>query len=47
MTIQSREVILQTETETYLSKANMTLLRDQKPLKNNKTLDSVLQHREN
>jgi len=45
MTIQSTEVIFQTETETYLPEANITLLRDQKPLTNNKTLDSVLQHR--
>jgi len=44
-TIQSREVILQAETETYLLEENMTLLRDQKPLTNDKTLDSVLQHR--
>jgi len=41
MTVQSREVILQTETETYLPEANMTLLRDQKPLTNNTTLDST------
>jgi len=45
MTIQSTEVIFQTETETYLPEVNMTLLRDQKPLTDNKTLDSVLQHR--
>jgi len=45
VTIQSREIIFQTETKTYLSEANMTLLRDQKPLTNNKTLDSMLQHR--
>jgi len=45
VTIQSREIILQTETETYLPKANMTLLHDQKPITNNKTLDSILQYR--
>jgi len=45
VTIQSRGMIFQTETETYLPEANMTLLRDQEPLTNNKTLDSILQHR--
>jgi len=45
MTIQSREVILQTETKTYLPEANMTLPRNHKPLTNNKTIDNVLQHR--
>jgi len=45
MTIQFREVIFQTEREIYLPEANTTLLRDQKLLTNNKTLDSILQHR--
>jgi len=45
VTIQSREIIFQTETETYLPEANMTLLRDQEPMTNNETLDSILQHR--
>jgi len=45
VTIQSREIIFQTEAETYLPEANMTLLRNQKPLTNNKMLDSILQHR--
>jgi len=32
VTIQSREIIFQTEVETYLPEANVTLLRDQKLL---------------
>jgi len=45
VTIQSKETIFQTETEMYLPETNMTLLRDQKLLTSNKTLDSILQHR--
>jgi len=41
MMVHSREIIFETETETYFSKINMTLLRDRKTLTdNNNTLDN-------
>jgi len=35
MTIQSKEIIFETNIETYLPELNITLLRDQKTMKNN------------
>jgi len=45
MTIQSKEIIFETNMETYLPELN-TLLRDQKTMSNNNdTLQSLSQHR--
>jgi len=45
MTIQSKEVIFETDIETYLPELNITLLRDQKTIiQDNDTLQSLTQH---
>jgi len=45
MTIQTKEIIFETDIETYLPELNITLLRDQKIItQDNNTLQSLSQH---
>jgi len=45
MIIQSKEVIFETDIETYLPELNITLLREQKTItQDNNTLQSLTQH---
>jgi len=42
MTIQSKEIIFETDMETYLSELNIILLRDQKTMTNDNDLPKFI-----